>query len=394
VVVYSSAVSPENEEVKAARRAKIPVIPRAEMLAELMKLKNFEAGIAVAGAHGKTTTTSLLACVLSQGGLDPTAVIGGKLNQFGSNAKLGKGKLIVAEADESDGSFLHLDPTIVVVTNLDREHLDYYGDMEGIRKGFLQFINHVPFYGLAVLCQDEPGIQAILPKVEKRTLTYGLNSPEADLAAREIESSQGRPSFQAEFRGKPLGPFELSLSGNHNVLNALAVIGVALELEVPLEAVRTAFREFSGVERRFQIVGKPGARDVMVVDDYGHHPTEIRATLAAAKGGWNRRTVVIFQPHRYTRTRDLLDEFAGAFRQADVLVLTEIYPAGEKPLEGVNAGRLYEAIRRQGHPNVRFVPDKAEIPDLVLKILEPGDMVITLGAGDIWKSGREIAERV
>ena len=390
VVVISSAVSQDNEEIKAARKGLVPVIPRAEMLAELMRLKY---GVAIAGAHGKTTTTSLLAGVLAQGGLDPTVVIGGKLNRFGSNAKLGQGEFLVAEADESDGSFLKLSPTIAVVTNMDMEHLDYYGSMERIQETFLNFINKVPFYGLAVLCLDEVRIQEIIPRVEKRVLTYGMVT-QADLMARDVHLQNGRSVFQVFFRGKALGRFELSLPGMHNVNNALAVIGVALELEIPMKAVETALREFSGVERRFQVV-REGTRDgIMVVDDYGHHPTEIKATLAAAKSGWDLRTVVVFQPHRYTRTRDLLEEFGRAFDQADVLILTDIYPAGEKPIEGVSAEKLCETILRQGHRNAYWVPEKKDVADFVLKQLRSGDMVVTLGAGDIWKVGREIAGRL
>ncbi len=388
MVVISSAVAPDNPEVRAARKRLVPVIPRAEMLAELMRLKY---GVAIAGAHGKTTTTSLTAGVLAQGGLDPTVVIGGKLNRFGSNAKLGQGEFLVAEADESDGSFLKLSPTLAVVTNMDMEHLDYYGGMSRIQETFLSFINKVPFYGLAILCLDEERIQEIIPRVEKRYLTYGMVT-QADLIARDVRLESGRSSFQVTFRGEPLGRFELPLPGIHNVNNALAAIGVALELEIPMKAVEAGLREFSGVERRFQVVGEGKREDVLVVDDYGHHPTEIKATLAAAKSGWNRRTVVIFQPHRYTRTRDLLEEFGRAFYQADVLILTDIYAAGEKPIEGVTSEGLYETILRHGHRSAFWIPDKKEIPDFVRKTLLPGDMVITLGAGDIWKIGREIAE--
>ncbi|MBI4715444.1 MAG: UDP-N-acetylmuramate--L-alanine ligase [Nitrospirae bacterium] len=388
VVVISSAVAPGNPEVRAARKRLVPVIPRAEMLAELMRLKY---GVAIAGAHGKTTTTSLTAGVLAQGGLDPTVVIGGKLNRFGSNAKLGQGEFLVAEADESDGSFLKLSPTLAVVTNMDMEHLDYYGGMSRIQETFLSFINKVPFYGLAILCLDEERIQEIIPRVEKRYLTYGMVT-QADLIARDVRLESGRSSFQVTFRGEPLGRFELPLPGIHNVNNALAAIGVALELEIPMKAVEAGLREFSGVERRFQVVGEGKREDVLVVDDYGHHPTEIKATLAAAKSGWNRRTVVIFQPHRYTRTRDLLEEFGRAFYQADVLILTDIYAAGEKPIEGVTSEGLYETILRHGHRSAFWIPDKKEIPDFVRKTLLPGDMVITLVAGDIWKIGREIAE--
>lgn len=402
VVVVSSAVSPDNVEVVAARKASIPVIQRAEMLAELMRIKY---GIAIAGAHGKTTTTSMVASILASAGLDPTVVIGGKLNSLGSNAKLGQSEFLVAEADESDGSFLKLSPTIAIVTNIDAEHLDYYKDLEGIKKTFLSFINKVPFYGTAILCADNENVQALIPSVEKRTMTYGIQN-RGDINAVDIKIQHGRSQFRVLYKGADMGEFHLPLPGIHNISNALASIGVAIELDIKADDARRALGNFSGVERRFQIVGRivrgargnePGkdeSQNILVVDDYGHHPTEIKATLAAAKGGWDRRTVVVFQPHRYTRTRDLLGEFADAFRNADVLILTDIYAAGEKPVEGVTGEKLYSTICEQGHENAVFIPDKTALAKYVMDILRPGDMVMTLGAGDIWKVGREIVKEL
>ncbi len=388
VVVISSAVSAHNIEVVAARSASIPVIQRAEMLAELMRLKY---GIAIAGAHGKTTTTSMISSIIASAGLDPTVVIGGKLNSLGSNAKLGQSEFLVAEADESDGSFLKLSPTIAIVTNIDAEHLDYYHDIESIRKTFLNFINKVPFYGVSILCADDTNIRSILHAVEKRYITYGINN-RADITVADIEMMSGRSMFRVLYKGMDMGKFELSLPGIHNISNALSGIGVAIELDINIDEVKKALRDFSGVERRFQIVGKIDTQDIIVVDDYGHHPTEIKATLSAAKAGWGRRTVVLFQPHRYTRTRDLMNEFASAFGNADVLVVTDIYPAGEKPVEGVSGEKLFNTILEHGHKNVLFVPDKKTIPEKVKELMRPGDMVITLGAGDIWKAGREILD--
>ncbi len=388
VVVISSAVSQENEEVKAAKKLLIPVIPRAEMLAELMRLKY---GVAVAGAHGKTTTTSIIATVLTRGNIDPTVVIGGKLNSFGTNAKLGQGDFLLAEADESDGSFLKLSPTIAVVTTIDEEHLDYYKNLDAIKKAFLSFVNKVPFYGLAVLCLDDKNIQDIIPSVEKRYVTYGF-SAQADFAAKDIELKGFESSFKVINRGKDLGRFMLKMPGLHNVYNALAAVAVGLELEIDIDAIKKAFAEFSGVQRRFQVKGE--INGIMVVDDYGHHPAEIKATLAAAKSGWDKRTIVIFQPHRYTRTKDLMKDFATSFYQADVLILTDIYAAGETPIEGVTGEGLYETIKGHGHKEVMFIKNKNEIPDYVLKMLKKDDIVITLGAGDVWKIGGEIVERI
>jgi len=393
VVVISSAVSAGNPEVVAAKTKLVPVIPRAEMLAELMRLKY---GVAIAGAHGKTTTTSMVAAVLGQAGLDPTIVIGGKVNALGSHARLGRGDLLVAEADESDGSFLRLSPTIVAVTNLDREHLDYYGTMERLEASFLEFVNRVPFYGLAVLCADDARVRAMLPCVLKRYQTYGLSetsgSPLPDVRAFDINLKGWESEFRASFRGQNLGPFRLAVPGLHNVSNALAAIAVGMELDVPTDLIRKGLVSFNGVERRFQLRGEKGG--VMLVDDYGHHPTEVRATLAAAKQGLGRRLVVLFQPHRYTRTRDLLSEFAHAFDQADELFLTEIYAAGETPLPGVSGEKLAEVVRAAGHPSVTWVNRKEELADRVRPLLRSGDLVLTLGAGDIWKVGVQLLERL
>jgi UDP-N-acetylmuramate--alanine ligase len=388
VVVVSSAVSTRNPEVLAARERLVPVIPRAAMLAELMRLKY---GVAIAGAHGKTTTTSLVASVLAEGGLDPTAVIGGKLNRFGSHAKLGQGELLVAEADESDGSFLKLSPTIAVVTTIDREHLDFYHDMSRIHGAFLDFLNKVPFYGLAVVCLDQDPVQAIIPQLQVRYLTYGMTR-QADLVGSDVKHQGWESEFTVHYHQQSLGRFRLSLPGLHNVYNALAAIAVGLELEVGLEAIRRALGEFAGVERRFHLIGEK--RGVMIVDDYGHHPTEIKATLAAARSGWNRRLVTVFQPHRYSRTRDLLMEFATAFYQADSLILTEIYAAGESPIEGVSGRLLYEQIKQHGHKDVHFLPGTDAIVEKLLSVVRPGDMVLTLGAGDVWKIGKAVFERM
>ena len=388
VVVISSAVRKDNPEVIAAHERIIPVIPRAEMLAELMRMKY---GVAIAGTHGKTTTTSMIATVLAHGGLDPTAVIGGKLNSFGSNAKLGQGELLVAEADESDGSFLKLSPTIAVVTNIDPEHLDHYRNLEEIQKAFLEFINKVPFYGLAILCLDQENVQALIPQVQKRYVTYGLSS-QANFRAADISYHGLTTSFRVFANERELGQISIQMPGLHSVYNALAAIATASELDVNFEVVRQALGSFSGVQRRFQIKGEWDG--VMVVDDYGHHPTEIKATLSAAKNGWGRRTVVVFQPHRYSRTRDLFKEFLTAFNQADVLFLTGIYPAGEDPIPGVDVQGLYEGIKGHGHKDVTLALDKSAILDRLLPRLKPGDMVFTLGAGDVWKTGEALIERL
>jgi UDP-N-acetylmuramate--alanine ligase len=384
VVVISSAVRRDNPEVIEARHRNIPVIARAEMLAELMRLKS---GIAVAGSHGKTTTTSLVAQVLGHAGLDPTAVVGGRLKDYGTNAKLGKGEWMVAEADESDGSFLKLSPTLAIVTNVDAEHLDHFGSLDRLRQAFLTFANSVPFYGLAVLCLDHPTVQGMIPEIEKRHVTYGLSS-QAHYRATDVELSGFRSVFTVARGGEGLGRFELPMVGEHNVLNALAAIAVADELSIPVDVTREALSLFRGVDRRFTVRGD--AAGVTVVDDYGHHPAEIRATLAGARAAFARRLVVVFQPHRYTRTRDLLEEFATAFNEADAVVVTEIYPSGEEPIAGVNGAAVAEALRRHGHQDAVFVGDRARLCSEVLAKLGKGDLVLTLGAGDITKLGPEL----
>jgi UDP-N-acetylmuramate--alanine ligase len=391
VVVYSSAISPQNPELTEARALGIPVITRAEMLAELMRVKY---GVAIAGSHGKTTTTSLVATVLRAAGLDPTVVVGGKMAALGSNARLGAGDLLVAEADESDGSFLRLTPTIAVVTNIDPEHLDHHGSHERLKEAFVEFAARVPFYGLAVLCLDHPHVQDILPRVPRRHVTYGV-SPQSDYAARGIQFRGLETSFNAYRRGEPLGGFTVRMPGAHNVLNCLATIAVADELEVPLDVTKQALATFGGVARRFTVVGVVGG--VTLVDDYGHHPAEIRATIEAAQRaypGENHRILVAFQPHRYTRTRDLYDDFTRAFNQADVLFVTDIYAAGEAPIPGIDAGRLVQSIREHGHHCANYVADKAELPQLIEQQLSPGDVVIALGAGDINACVRELKVRL
>jgi UDP-N-acetylmuramate--alanine ligase len=384
VVVISSAVRPDNVEVVEAKRLQIPVIPRAEMLAELMRLKY---GVAIAGSHGKTTTTSMIATVLVNGGFDPTAVIGGRLNAFGSNAKLGKGDFLVAEADESDGSFLKLTPTIAVVTNIDKEHLDHYANLEEIQSAFVTFINKVPFYGTAVLCLDDANVQAILPRIERRIVTYGTNN-QADLIASHIEFQDFGTSYKVRYRGNPLGTIRLQIPGEHGILNSLAAIAAGLELEIPFEKIASALASFQNADRRFQVKGKK--QDILVVDDYGHHPTEIVATLSAARHACDRRIVTVFQPHRYTRTKALEEEFARAFNFTDVLIVLPIYAASEEPIPGITAENLVERIKKFGHRDVCFAPDFAGANWILKERLQDGDLLLTLGAGDVWKIGEEV----
>ncbi len=386
VVVISSAVKKDNPEVVAARVRKIPVIPRAEMLAELMRLKY---AVAVAGSHGKTTTTSMIATVLTAAGLDPTAVVGGKVNVLDSNAKLGKSELMVVEADESDGSFLKLHPSIAVVTNIDPEHLDHYGTLEALKGAFVEFCNRVPFYGLNVLCLDHPNVQALLPRIEKRFVTYGV-AHTADYRLEAVRPNGFQTSFRAFRHDEELGEFTVRMVGPHNALNALSVIAVADEMHVPLEVVKKALAEFGGVQRRFTVRGE--VNGVTVVDDYGHHPAEVKATLAGARKAFGRRLVVAFQPHRYTRTRDLLNEFATAFNDADVLLLTNIYAAGEDSIPGVTGRGLADAIVAHGHPDVTYVESRAQLLPAIVDRVRPGDIVITLGAGDITQVGPELLE--
>jgi UDP-N-acetylmuramate--alanine ligase len=388
VVVISSAIRQGNPEIEVAEQRLIPVIPRAEMLAELMRMK---IGIAIAGTHGKTTTTSLIATVLAAGGLDPTVVIGGRLNSIGSNARLGQGDFLVAEADESDGSFLKLMPTIAVVTNIDPEHLDYYHGIEEIKEAFLSFLNKIPFYGLAVLCLDHPNIQSLIPRLKKRFTTYGLTT-QADFQAKEIVFEGLSATFDALHHQKEIGRLKLQMPGLHNVYNALATLATAFELDIPFEVVQETLQDFSGIQRRFQIKGEKNG--ILIVDDYGHHPVEIVATLRAARTGWGRRIVAVFQPHRYTRTQALFQDFMTAFNDANVLILTDIYPAGEDRIEGVEAKALYEGIRDYGHKDVTYIADKKEIVNHLLRIITPGDVVITMGAGDIWQVSEELVRQL
>jgi UDP-N-acetylmuramate--alanine ligase len=386
VVVTSSAVPPHNPEVADAEARHIPVIARAEMLSELMRMKY---GVAIAGSHGKTTTTSLVGDVLQKGGLDPTIIVGGRVKSLGANSVLGSGDVLVAEADESDGSFLRLIPTVVVVTNVDREHLDHYRDFAGLRAAFLDFTNRIPFWGCAVLCLDDPHVQAMLPDVTRRTRTYGL-SAQAEIQADRIEPRGLATRFRVLENRRELGVVELATPGRHNVANALAAIGVGLELEVSFTDIQAALTGFRGVERRFEVIGE---RDgVMVVDDYAHHPAEIRATLQAARESLERRIVVVFQPHRYSRTRDLFDELSRAFHDADVLLLTEIYPAGEAKLPGVEAEALARAARDHGQRDVHWVREREELLPQLERVLRPHDLLIFMGAGDIGRLAGEFVQ--
>ena len=387
VVVMSSAVRPDNVEIVTARQLHIPVIPRAEMLAELMRMKY---SVAVAGTHGKTTTTSLIATVLARGDFDPTVVIGGRLNSLNSNAKLGQGEYLVAEADESDGSFLLLSPTVSVVTTIDAEHLDFYNSLDEIKQTFVQFINKVPFYGCSVLCLDQPNIQSIVPHINKRMVTYGLMS-QADYVAFDIHFNGLQSHFEVLKGQERLGHFSLNLPGVHNVYNALAAIAVGMELDVPLVTIAKALEEFSGIQRRFELIGERAG--VTVVDDYGHHPEEIRHTLHAAKAAWpGRRLVVVFQPHRYSRTRFLQQEFYTAFYEADTVVLLDIYAAAEAPIPGVTSVLLYDGIKEHGHRDVHYLPERDQVVPFLQQSVHEGDIVMTLGAGDVWKIAREFCQ--
>ncbi|MCG8555328.1 MAG: UDP-N-acetylmuramate--L-alanine ligase [Proteobacteria bacterium] len=386
VVVFSSAVASDNPELVEARARGLPVIRRAEMLAELMRLKH---GVAIAGSHGKTTTTSLVATLLRVAGLDPTVIIGGKLNALGSNAARGAGELLVAEADESDGSFLHLAATFAVITNIDPEHLDFYGSLDALKSAFVDFANRVPFYGLVVACQDHLGVRDILPRLERRVATYGMDAG-ADYRAIRCRTRGLSCIFEIVRRGEHLGEFELSMPGEHNVLNALAAFAIVDELFVEHDTVRHGLSTFCGVQRRFTVLG--AIDDVTIVDDYGHHPAEVRATLQAARSAYSGRIVVAFQPHRYTRTQALFQELTRCFGDADLLLLTEVYGAGEQPIAGASAERLAAAIREQGHRAVHYVPAREELAPGLAARVQPGDVVITLGAGDVTKTGPELLE--
>jgi UDP-N-acetylmuramate--alanine ligase len=394
VVVTSSAISIDNAETAEARRLHVPVIPRAEMLAELMRLKY---GIAVAGMHGKTTTTSMVAAVLAGGGLDPTVVVGGRVDAMGSNARLGKSHYLVAEADESDRSFLKLSPILSVVTNIDREHMDCYRDMRDVRRTFLEFMERVPFYGLVVGCNDDAILNRLLPRVHRRVRTYGV-SEGSDLLIRMglTAKAAGKHRPESQFRviskGNEIGEFTLHIPGTHNVLNATAAIAVGMALDIPIEQIRAALDSFRGVDRRFQFRGQAGG--VTVIDDYGHHPTEIRATLAAARQCGYRRVHVIFQPHRYTRTRDLMDEFSKAFTHADSLFVLDIYVASEKPVEGINSHVLVQRIVKSGNRSASYVPSFADAAKAVAGVAQPGDMILTLGAGSVSQLAPAILEQL
>ena len=387
VVVRSTAVRDDNPEIIEARRRSIPVIPRAEMLAELMRMKPYT--VAVAGSHGKTTTTSMVATILGIAGLDPTFVVGGIVRSYRANARLGKSELMVVEADESDRSFLMLDPMIAVVTNIDREHMDYYHDMEDVRKCFADFVNKVPFYGAAVLCLDDPHVQAVIPKVERRRITYGM-SAQADISAHDIKYDHSFGStFQVLSGINVLGRVTLRVPGKHNVYNSLGAIAAALELDVPFDTIAHALSEFGGAERRFQFKGEE--HGITVVDDYGHHPTEIKATLSAARiGAPSRRIVVLFQPHRYSRTADLMDEFASAFNNADVLLVSDIYAASETPIEGITAEVLTNRIKSYGHKSAEYIGSIDDSAEVLRDTVREGDLVITLGAGTVTRIGDQL----
>jgi UDP-N-acetylmuramate--alanine ligase len=389
-LVYSSAVALDNPEVMEAQRRKIPVIRRAEMLAEVMRLKY---GVGIAGTHGKTTTTSMISLVLMEGGLDPTVIVGGKLSGLGgTNARLGHGDFIVVEADEFDRSFLSITPTIAVLTTLETDHLDCYRDLEDIKGAFIQFASKVPFYGFIVLSLDEPALLDIMPQLnKKKIITYGLN-PQADIQAVDIRHNENTSSFTVVQAGADLGPLIIQVPGKHNVQNSLAAIAVGLEVGIPFQKVKAGIEKFTGVYRRWEKKGE--AAGIMLYDDYAHHPTECRATLAGAKSGWRRRVVCVFQPHLYTRTRDFYEEFGKSFLLSDVLIVTDVYPAREEPIQGVTGELIVDAAKRFGHKDAQYVPDKKNIPACLKSIVRSGDIVITMGAGDIWRYGEEFLKQL
>jgi len=388
VVVISSAIAADNVEVKKARALKIPVIPRAEMLAELMRLKN---GIAVAGSHGKTSTTSMIAQVIESGGYDPTIIVGGRLNTIGAHAKLGEGDFIVAEADESDRSFLYLSPFIAVLTNLDEEHLDQYQTVDEIKKTFIHFANKVPFYCPVVLCLDDANLQSLIPDLERRVITYGF-SAQADIYARDPKFDKFTSSSVIHYKNEKIGSLKLQVPGIHSIYNAMAAIAVGLDLNIPTKAIFQALEEYTGIGRRFEL--KQTVDSIMVIEDYAHHPTEIQATLEAAKKGWSRRIIAIFQPHRYSRLSLLMKDFATSFNQADVLILTEVYAAGEKPIKGVSGKALFDEIQLYGHKSIFFEPDLLKIPQRVSDLAEPLDIIIVMGAGSIYRTIPEIIAKL
>ena len=388
VVVVSSAISDDNVEVQAAREQSIPVIPRAEMLAELMRMKY---GIAIAGTHGKTTTTSLVATVLAAGSLDPTVVIGGRIKNMGGHAKLGESQYLIAEADESDGSFLKLSPTLAVVTTLDEEHMDFYRTMQNMKSTFLQFLNKIPFYGAAILCLDDANLQSLLPRIEKRTITYGLKS-QANYTARNISVEGLKTYFTVYHQGKKLGKILSGALGRHNVCNTLAAVAVGMELSMDFPTIAESLKTFTGVQRRFEILKQ--SESLIIVDDYGHHPVEIQATLSTAKEVWpDRRLVIVFQPHRYSRTKYLMESFFSSFNDADQLLLLDIYSAGEEAEEGIHSQRIAEGVKEFGHKNVEYIGSTESVIPHLQKILKPGDIVMTLGAGNIGELSHKLASR-
>ncbi|MBT3367119.1 MAG: UDP-N-acetylmuramate--L-alanine ligase, partial [Nitrospina sp.] len=388
VVVISSAINDNNVEVQAAREQSIPVIPRAEMLAELMRMKH---GIAIAGTHGKTTTTSLVASVLAAGNLDPTVVIGGRIKNMGGHAKLGQSQYLIAEADESDGSFLKLSPTIAVVTTLDEEHMDFYLTMQNMKSTFLEFLNKVPFYGAAILCLDDANLQSLLPRIEKRTITYGLKS-QADYTARNISVDGLKTYFTVYHRGKKLGKMLSGALGRHNVCNTLAAVAVGMELNMDFPTIANSLKTFTGVQRRFEILKQ--SESLVIVDDYGHHPAEIQATLSTAKEVWpDRRLIIIFQPHRYSRTKHLMESFFSSFNDADQLLLLDIYSAGEEAIEGIDSQRIAEGVKEFGHKSVEYIGGTESVIPHLQKFLKPGDIVMTLGAGNIGELSHELTSR-
>lgn len=384
VAVYSSAVAGDNSEVACARQRGIPVIRRAEMLSELMRMKF---GIAVAGTHGKTTTTSMIGTVLEHAGMDPTVIVGGLSPVTGSNARLGKSEFLVVEADEFDRSFLKLTSTIAVITTLELEHLDCYSDMDDLKRAFAEFANKTPFFGTVILCIDEPAVRDLLPLIDRPKLTYGFDS-NADIRCGRIEISGMKSRFQIYNKDEELGWAELAVLGRHNIKNALAATAAALELDIPFTKIVEGLKKFTGVKRRFEIKGEIGG--VMVVDDYAHHPTETAVTLEAVRNSFDRRIIAVFQPHLYSRTRDFHEDFGKSFKNSDILILAPIYPAREKPLPGVSTVLIAEAARKAGHPDVRYIENKDFIAKELAVLVKPGDIVITMGAGDIWKSGEEL----
>jgi len=388
VLVYSSAVTTDNPEIQAAIEKKIPIIKRSEMLAECMRMKY---GIGIAGTHGKTTTTSMVGLTLTEGGIDPTIIVGGKLSGLGgTNARLGEGEFIVVEADEFDRTFLKLTPTIAAITTLESEHLDTYKDLDDIKSAFIEFANKVPFYGFVVLCLDEPALQDIIPHINKKIFTYGLTA-QADIRAIDITHNEFSSSFTVKYKGEELGKLNLKIPGVHNVKNSLVAICIAKELGIDFSVIKKALESFTGVYRRFEIKYN---KEILVIDDYAHHPTETSATLAGIRSGWDRRLVAVFQPHLYSRTRDFYQEFGRSFLNTDVFICTDVYPARELPIQGVSGELIAEASRKFGHKNVIYIKDKNKIPEKLLEIKKNGDIIITMGAGDIWKFGEKFVDLI